>query len=255
MGKFLRESDRLVVLLHGAFRDASSMADFSDFFDQRDVPTLNIDYPSTEHTTLDKLADHVWGVIDQNERLVSRAREVDFVAHSMGGIVLRHMLDRHERELGKPGKVMMIGTPNQGSVLVNHLKTINFFYAGVMTMYFNMFGPAIRELSTDIQHPPIPKNHPVHIVSGNSGYDPNFPQLSAYLLNPAKILTGNFSDIAHDGVVTVESTKLPEMTSHATFPYAHTVLHHRPDVINHTARMLGLPAQNENFPSPDTRVA
>ncbi len=62
---------------------------------------------------------------EQNaEKLTQFVSEVDeavihFVAHSLGGIVVSHMLKKYEMD--KAGKVVLIGTPINGSVVATHL--------------------------------------------------------------------------------------------------------------------------------------
>lgn len=44
---------------------------------------------------------------------------INFVAHSLGGIVVTHMLNKYE--INKPGKIVLIGTPINGSAVAIHL--------------------------------------------------------------------------------------------------------------------------------------
>jgi pimeloyl-ACP methyl ester carboxylesterase len=51
------------------------------------------------------------------------AKDVHLVAHSMGGLVARSMAQRHPEVWADMGKLVMMGTPNYGSLAIAHLYT------------------------------------------------------------------------------------------------------------------------------------
>jgi pimeloyl-ACP methyl ester carboxylesterase len=51
------------------------------------------------------------------------AKDVHLIAHSMGGLVARSMAQRHPEVWARMGKLIMIGTPNYGSLAIAHLYT------------------------------------------------------------------------------------------------------------------------------------
>src|SRR5690606_1773141 len=111
---------------------------------------------------------------------------VNFVTHSMGGIILRKL-----RVLApelRIGRAVMLGPPNQGSELVDNMKS------WVLFGWVN--GPAGQQLGTDPDSVPNtlgPADFDLGIIAGDQ---PSFEPFKGYI------------DAASDGKVSVESTKL-----------------------------------------------
>ncbi len=111
--------DELVVLVHGAFRSSRSMRRLQDSFDAAGYTTIAISYASA----FDDVVGHarrVGEVLDQGPA----ANKVHFVTHSLGGLVVRKLLDPRFpraswRERSALGRVCMIFPPNQGATKAN----------------------------------------------------------------------------------------------------------------------------------------
>lgn len=125
--------------------------------------------------------------------------KVNFVTHSLGGILLRQYLSVTTIE--RLGRTVMLGPPNKGSQVVDKLKE----FPG----YKLINGPAGMQLGTDSESVPSllgRANFDVGIIAGTKSIN---LILSTMLPNP------------DDGKVSVESTKLEGMADHISIPVSH----------------------------------
>jgi hypothetical protein len=144
------------------------------------------------------------------------ARIIHFVTHSMGGILVRSYLSRHE--LPELGRVVMLAPPNQGSEVVDRL--------GGWKLFLALNGPAGRELGTDESSTPNqlgPANFCVGIIAGNRSIN---------------WINSSFIRSANDGKVSVERTKLTGMTDHLVIQSAHPFIMRNREVLRQTVSFL-----------------
>lgn len=214
-----------VVLIHGLGRSSKSFLATSLVLEQAGYVTSVVDYPSRDHG-IETLVEQ----LNLSSFFDGRYRTVHFVTHSMGGILLRLWLrDNAPKQLGK---VVMLGPPNQGSGVIDSFRGLAAF------RWF--IGPAGLELSTDADSTPNslpPIKAPIGIIAGTLSLMP---------------LSDSIVGEASDGKVSVESTKLSEMTDHITIPVGHTFMMNSPRVI---AQVISFFKNGKFAPPYSTRAA
>jgi len=209
-----------VILLHGLCRTSRSMSKMEHALTDAGFKVRNVDYPSRS-APVGKLADDTIGkaVADcENDG----ATKIDFVTHSLGGILVRSYLARHT--IPNLGRVVMLAPPNQGSEIVDKL--------GWLFLFKWINGPAGNELGTDknsVPNKPGPANFPVGIIAG----DRSINWINSLFLIPGR----------DDGKVSVERTKLAGMTDHIVLHATHPFIMRNREAIRQTIQFL----RNGNF--------
>lgn len=217
-----------VILLHGLARSANSMSKLEDALREAGYATCNIDYPSTEHPVDTLAKDYVLPKIEAC--VADETAPVDFVTHSMGGILLRKLRDiAPDLEIGK---AVMLGPPNRGSELVDNM--------GSWALFEWVNGPAGQQLGTGPESVPNklgPADFDLGVIAGNEPF-----------LEPFK----GYIDAPSDGKVSVESTKLEGMTDHIVLPVTHSLMMRDQAVIEQTLEFL---KKGQFAPAPDADTA
>ncbi len=192
-----------VVLLHGLGRNNSAMWLLTSRLEDAGYEAHQIEYDSFRSTPEQ--------IITSVERAIAACcesfdRNLHFVGHYMGGLLIRAYLERHRPD--NLGKVVLIGTPNQGTPIVDKYRD---------RWWMQFAAEAALSLGTD------PSSFP------NSLPDPYY-QLGVIAGVKEGSMTEDRIPGADDGLVPVNSTRVEGMndfivvkSGHSGMPYDKTV--------------------------------
>lgn len=204
-----------VVLLHGLCRTDSSMKKMAKQLESAGFIVENVGYPSRTES-IEKLSDDAIGSALESPSLKD-CQKIHFVTHSMGGILVRSYFARHT--LDQLGRVVMLGPPNQGSEVVDSLKSWYIFR--------KLNGPAGSEMGTKADSTPNslgPVNFECGVIAGDR---------SVNWINSLAMIDGK-----DDGKVSIERTKVAGMKEHIVIHTTHTFMMRNKKVIACTIRFL-----------------
>jgi triacylglycerol esterase/lipase EstA (alpha/beta hydrolase family) len=209
------KSSQIVVLLHGILRSKTDMLALDKALQKQGYETINILYPSREKS-LEDLTEFVRNTIETSPYYTAD-KTLHFVTHSMGGLIARYYIAKHRPK--SLGKVVMLGPPNTGSEFADFLNENKI----LGPIFKSIFGPASQQLTTKYEHIDEDIDYPLGVIAGSASINPLAPW----------VLDGE-----HDGIVTVERTKIEGMTDHITIKSTHTFMMFNPKVIKQAVYFL-----------------
>ena len=223
-GAEMKTEQQCIVLLHGMGRTRFSMSHLESALTDKGYHVINYGYPSTSAPIEELAREHVPQAI--NLCPGPAQRPINFVTHSLGGILVRFYLQEHQLPAGS--RMVMLSPPNKGTELADRFKD--------MALYRWITGPPGQQLGTSERSLPNklkPVDMDIGIITGRKTYEPWFSNL----------LPGE-----DDGKVSVESAKLDEMADFLVVDSGHTFIMNDPEVIRQIDAFLrtGCFERNEN---------
>lgn len=181
-----------VILVHGLWVHGAVMALLRRRIARCGYLALCYSYPSMRLTlteNADRLAQYCRGIA---------AAKLHFVGHSLGGLVVLHMLERTAES--RVGRIVLAGTPCGGSFAAQRLARLPGGRA--------VLGRCLPEwLGRTASRPP--SRHDIGVIAGSV-------PIGLGRLVALRMPTPN------DGVVSVAETRLPEMRDHLVLRVNHT---------------------------------
>jgi triacylglycerol lipase len=190
-----------VVLLPGVAMPALEMHHVAHVLAAAGYRVINLAYPSRSLTIEQLARDYLPAQL--HARGAASAPRLHFVAHSMGGLVVRLYLQEH-----KPvnlGRVVLLAPPNAGSLVADRLSR--------SALCRWLIGPNLSRLGTSTADAIAPKlaapDYEVGIIAGNTSINPVFSR---------------WQNGANDGAVSVDSARLAGTRDFLVVPYSHTLM-------------------------------
>lgn len=207
------EKQDYVILLHGMGRTRHSMKRMEKGLARHGYKVINMGYPST--------SDSIEILVKKLDEIIKaeckdRSRKINFVTHSLGGILVRYYLKKR-RDINV-GRVVMLSPPNSGSEIVDRLKDVR--------LYELVTGPAGQRLGTgtnDLPRTLGPVDFDLGVIAGDRSFNPFYSGLI------------NGSD---DGKVSVESAKVAGMKDFLVVHYSHTFIMQKKAIIQQVLHFL-----------------
>jgi triacylglycerol lipase len=203
----------IVVLVHGLGRGPISMAPLGRGLVQAGFRVVNLGYPSwtlPADSLVALLADSVAGCC------ADEIDDVNFVTHSLGGILVRQYLQEHSPE--HRGRVVMLAPPNGGSEIIDFLHTVPGLRA--------LLGPTGGDLGTDSTSLPNqlgPATFPLGVITGDRSLNPIYSWL---IPGP------------DDGKVSVERARIEGAKQLLVAPFSHSFIMTRESVLQEVTTFL-----------------
>jgi len=202
-----------VILLHGLTRSPASMRKLETVLTDHGYAVINQGYDSRAAGIEELSGPTIDAALS---KCTDEEMTVHVVAHSLGGILVRHYLT--QKPIERLGRVVMLGPPNQGSEVTDKV--------GDLPGYSWLNGPAGHQLGTGEGSIPAslgPADFDLGIIAGDRSIN--------------LILSGLIPD-TDDGKVSVERTKLAGMNDHITLPVSHPFLMRNESAISQVLHYL-----------------
>jgi pimeloyl-ACP methyl ester carboxylesterase len=196
------KNSEAVLLLHGIAMPKLRMAYVEHCLKKSGYKTINLGYPSVRNdieTCAKIVAERI------REATPDGIEKLHIVAHSLGTLVALHLLaDGH---IKNHGRLVLVAPPYGGSEVADFMhKTLPFRL---------VFGPAGAQLTTAYRRAvtyALPEGTEIGVIAGSRAFQHPF-------FIPIMKKTG-----AHDGLVSVASTRIPDIKDHITLRFSHSTL-------------------------------
>jgi pimeloyl-ACP methyl ester carboxylesterase len=108
-------SGKAVIVLHGILRSSKTFTMMRPALEKAGYTVIGFDYPSTQ-IEIGEAAQYLHHVVES----LAGITEINFVVHSLGGLVTRAYLKEHRDPRIK--RMVMLGVPNRGAELADMLR-------------------------------------------------------------------------------------------------------------------------------------
>ncbi len=212
-----KNDQEVVIMLHGLWRSVRAMHPMAKHLSDHGYTTVNVPYSSFRHD-LDKLVSMV---IEEIRPYIEEGRTVHFVTHSLGGVVVKRLLEMLElSQIEKIGRVVMLAPPHKGSEIVDWLRS------SPLRSMKGVLGPAGEFLSSAqmARHSEeFPSGVEAAVIMGEKSAIPFFRKLL---------------DASNDGIVSVEKGRLFGIKEFKVVHADHTFISSDPAVMQLTTRFI-----------------
>lgn len=195
--------DEITVLVHGFNKGKNDMAYLEKGLRESGFETVSVDLP-TRFGTLEECRDSLSLQIND---LVQKYETVNYVAHSLGGLITRAYINHVKQD--NVGRCVFIATPHKGSRLAGFADSIPF--------YSRIFQTVIPILpGSDFSPPGLAKNIKAGLIAGDKN----------------KHLLGRlFLSDKSDGRIEVSSVESKDADEFIVLPYGHKEIHHQQQTV------------------------
>jgi pimeloyl-ACP methyl ester carboxylesterase len=212
-------NEKVVIVVHGIIRSSKSMKTMKARLEKENYTVVPFDYPSTR-VSVAKCASFLGSTVES----LKDAKEINFVTHSMGGLIVRSWSADHK--MTNIGRLVMMGTPNKGAELADKLKDWKIFKF--------VLGPAGQDL-----------------VSGEEGIIANLhvPKFEFGIVAGVKGTAKGYNPLIpgdDDGTVALSSARLEGASDFITVSALHSFLPSNPKTVDSVARYLKTGAFRED---------
>jgi alpha-beta hydrolase superfamily lysophospholipase len=205
-----REARPKVILLHGLLGHEDTMNDLASRLEERGWPTAKLVYASTKRS-IEQVADETLAPAIESEK--RSGRRVHIVAHSMGGLVVKHHV--HRTRAAGVGRVVMLTPPASGARSMRLLHRLRLADA--------LLGPAAVQLARRAPAP-VPWRHCDLGVIAAGGHR-------------SRLLGWYFGE-PHDGKLAVSETRVQGMRDFWVADHGHADVLRCPVVAERIDRFL-----------------
>lgn len=203
-----------IIFIHGMGRKHHSFKSLQKEAERQGYITYNQSYPSTKQKVEVSSEQYIGKALDALK--AHAPTKIHFVTHSLGGLLIRYYLSHYT--IKNLGAIVMLAPPNQGSHVTERYKSL-FWYKTATGVAGQQLGISNNPFLTSLK----PINTKLLVIAGTRSSDPWF---------------NSVFDEAHDGKVSVSSTKLTESHEHITIEVGHTFIMNNPKVQKHTFDFL-----------------
>ena len=181
-----------IVFIHGIWMKGYELGYLAQKFKKLGYHTYQFRYPSLFKTPAQNA--------EQLNQFLNSINEpvIHLVAHSLGGIVVLHLLHRHPET--KPGKIVFLGTPLKGSAAAKSVnqRPLLRWLLGKSTQQ-GLLGDA----------PAWKANRDVYMIAGNVA------------VGMGKVLAYRAMQDKSDGTVNLDETQATYIKQHTIMPHSH----------------------------------